>query len=329
MIKKILGALILLLTVFFIVFLMGPRPEPLNLGEPLSLQFDDTDALEDFNQQLNENEAPIKNDNESRIIWQDDTLRTKTPYSILYLHGFSSSWGEGEPVHRALADSLGANLYLSRLRAHGRDDVNAFESLTSTGLWQSTKEALEIAKQLGDSVIVIGTSTGGLLGMGLAAQDPLISHLLLYSPLIDFAVSESVLFDYPWSTNIIRSVVGSDYIEFPSESDEHEQFWYTKYHINGLPALKTVVNALAREEVYKKIDCPVLLLYYYKNEEEQDKVVSVAAMLQMFPLLASSDKEKYALPETGNHVIGSEFRSNDWESVLEKSHEFLRVRVPY
>jgi hypothetical protein len=42
----------------------------------------------------------IKPDNEARVIWANDSLKNKTEYALVYLHGFTASQGEGDPVHR-------------------------------------------------------------------------------------------------------------------------------------------------------------------------------------------------------------------------------------
>ena len=46
-----------------------------------------------------ESRRPVKPENEARIIWQNDSLKNKTEYAVVYLHGFSASQEEGDPVH--------------------------------------------------------------------------------------------------------------------------------------------------------------------------------------------------------------------------------------
>ena len=69
----------------------------------------------------------LKPDNEARILWANDSLKNKTEYSLVYLHGFTASQGEGDPVHRDMAKKFGCNLYLSRLAEHGVDVVTLSE----------------------------------------------------------------------------------------------------------------------------------------------------------------------------------------------------------
>ncbi len=66
----------------------------------------------------------LKPGNEAEIVWNDST-RAKTPYAVVYLHGFSASKMEGDPVHRRFARTFGCNLYLSRLADHGIDTTEA------------------------------------------------------------------------------------------------------------------------------------------------------------------------------------------------------------
>ena len=71
------------------------------------------------------------------------------------------------------------------------------------------------------------------------------------------------------------------------------------------------------------------MLYYYKNEQEQDPVVKVGAMLKMFDQLGTpiSKKQKIALPNTGNHVIGSSITSKDIEGVEHAMDGFIADRL--
>ena len=99
-------------------YLIGPKPGSVDLDPeigdiPLSGL-----SLEEW---VNEGERSVerlKYDNQARIIWYD-TLRQKTPFAIVYLHGFSASQGEGDPIHQEVAERYGMNLYLSRLSGHG------------------------------------------------------------------------------------------------------------------------------------------------------------------------------------------------------------------
>ena len=42
----------------------------------------------------------------------NDSLKEKTEYAVVYLHGFSASQEEGDPVHYDFAKKFGCNLFL-------------------------------------------------------------------------------------------------------------------------------------------------------------------------------------------------------------------------
>jgi pimeloyl-ACP methyl ester carboxylesterase len=140
----------------------------------------------------------LKPDNEARIVWYDSVPR-KTKYSVVYLHGFSASQEEGDPVHLDFARRYGCNLFLSRLDAHGIDTSDPLASLTADGLWRDAKEALAIGKALGEKVILLSTSTGGTLALKLAATYPNdIFAVINMSP--NIAINNDLVFlsNHPW-----------------------------------------------------------------------------------------------------------------------------------
>ena len=60
----------------------------------------------------NEANHKLKPDNEARIVWANDSLKNKTEYAIVYLHGFSASQFEGAPTHTNIAKMFGYNITL-------------------------------------------------------------------------------------------------------------------------------------------------------------------------------------------------------------------------
>lgn len=285
-----------------------------------------TQNLAELEAEINRSEAAtpdLKPDNEARIVWADTARRQKTPYSIVYIHGFGASWAEGDPVHKNLAARYGANLYLARLHDAGINDPNAFDDLTPENFVAGAKRALAIGQALGDSVIVIGTSAGGLLTVYLAATHPEIKGIVLYSPCMAVYNSTLKLATRPWGRQILTSAVGEHRVS--DDPSERSNYWLKSYSTNGLMTLQQTMDAVSRPEVYKKVKMPVFLGYYYKNDEEQDKVVSVPAMQEMFPLLGTPDslKVERAFPESGDHVIASHFTSKDISGVQRATEEFF------
>ena len=327
--KKFLKFLLLFVAVASVVYLLGPAPSAPNLEVKVTDLPDSLTTLESFVNQQELATPNLRPDNQARIVWADSTQKRKTPIAILYIHGFSASQEEGDPVHTDIAHQFGANLYLARLAGHGiTPSDTTMISLTADQLVASAENALAVAQQLGDSVIIVATSFGGALALHLASRHPEIKALVLYSPCIAVADPSAVLLDNPWGLQLAKLVTGSetrtmDNINNPTRNS----YWTTSYHINGLIALQNFLSTCMVSTTFSKVTCPVLMCYWYKNEQEQDDVVSVPAMLTMFDALGSAQKHKVAIPNVGNHVLASYVLSKDIPTVMHETSQFLSNTV--
>ena len=316
--------------VLFIGYSVGPRPSKPDftiheINLPLSLN-----ELENNIAQTEKSINGIKPDNQARIIWADSSKKEKSRVAFLYLHGFSASQAEGDPVHRDLAKKFHANLYLSRLSQHGIDNGDSSMISLKAGDYEASAEnALAITKKLGDEVIVIGTSAGGALTLYLASRHPEIKAIVLYSPCVKLFDKTAVILDKPWGLQIARLVSGGPVKRYEPESKIHANYWQLSYRIESLVALQNLVSNTMKPDVFSKVKCPVFLGYYFKNEIEQDNTVSIPAMLKMFDELGTPVelKQKQAFPDAGAHVIASYIRSKDWQSVERETDKFLTDKV--
>ena len=322
--KKFLLWIVGLIGIAGLVYAVGPDVPDADLDPALPIV---TQNLTELEAEINRSEAALsdlKPDNEARIVWADTATKQKTPYSIVYIHGFGASWAEGDPVHRNLAKRYGANLYLARMHDAGISDPDAFDDLTPENFVAGAKRALAIGKALGDSVIIIGTSAGGLLTVYLAATNPDLKGIVLYSPCMAVYNGALKLTTGPWGSSLLHGLLGERRDDMRYAPDR-AQYWLTSYDSDGLLTLQQTMDAVSQPEVYAKVKVPVFLGYYYKNEDEQDKVVSVEAMQKMFPLLGTPDSQKVerAFPESGDHVIASHFTSKDLKGVQYATEQFF------
>jgi pimeloyl-ACP methyl ester carboxylesterase len=309
-----------------VIYVAGPAPSKPVYSNTFPQVPADAAPLEKYILEK-ESRHHIKPGNEARIVWYNDRLKNKTEYSIVYLHGFSASQFEGAPTHTNIAKMFGCNLYLSRLAEHGIDTVDALINLTADKYWQSAKEALAIGKQLGNKVILLTTSTGGTNALQLAATYPDdVAALILLSPNIAINDPNAWLLNNHWGKQIANMVIGSPYNTAKDTSATYKQYWNYHYRLEGAVALEELLETTMTPETFKKVKQPVLLLYYYKDVEHQDKVVKVSAMKKMFDELGTDKKYKreFAMPNTGDHVIGSPYKSHDAAGVQKKIEEFMK-----
>jgi pimeloyl-ACP methyl ester carboxylesterase len=324
-VRRILRWVGIVTVILCIAYLLGPRPETPRFDNTLpEVNYVSAD-LEAFVARA-ESEWPVRKDNEARIVWADSLQKIPTDYAIVYLHGFSASQEEGDPVHLTVAKTFGCNLYLSRLSMHGLDTAEQLLGLTADSYWESAKQALAIGRQLGKKVILMGTSTGGTQALQLAAAFPdAVQGLVLLSPNIAIKDPNAWLLNNPWGLQIARMVKGGDYVVAKDTRPIYKRYWNTPYRLEAVVELQEMLESSMKAATFQKITQPLLLMYYYKDENNQDQVVSVEAMRRMFEQVATPHtlKKEVALPKTGDHVIGSYIKSGDVQSVIDVTTEFL------
>lgn len=320
--KRVL-AIVLSCIVFLIAYFIGPAPHHPKWSSWMPAVPLQPDSLEQYI--LNkEKRHHVKTDNEAHIEWFD-SARRKTEYAIIYLHGFSASYMEGDPVHRRFAKAFGGNLYLQRMSDHGIDTTDALINFTSDHYWESAKEALAIGKAIGDKVIIMSTSTGSTVALALAAQFPADVYALInLSPNIAINNSAAFILNNPWGLYVARMVVGGKYKESEDLTEERSRYWYKKYRLEGAVQLQEMLESKMNEHTFEQVKQPCLTLYYYKNEQEQDPEVKVSEMLIMHEQIATPDslKRAVAIPDAGAHVLGSSLVSKDVEGVYREIEKF-------
>ena len=320
---RILKIVILSILALFVIYFLGPQPAKPELNDVLPAVAS-INALDSYIKAM---EAPhkIKPNNQAKIIWADSS-QSQTEYALVYLHGFSASQMEGDPVHQNIAKQFNCNLYLARLAEHGIDTTEDLMNLTADQYWESAKLAYAIGKQIGKKVILMSTSTGGTLALQLASVYPEIAGLILYSPNIEVFNPSAPLLDNPWGLQIGRAVLKSNYVDIKYKDSAYPKYWNSHYRIEGVVALQNLLEATMTEATFKKIHQPTLALYYYKDEAHQDNVVKVKAIQKMMQQIATPAnlKMEMAIPNAGNHVIASPIVSNDIVSVEKATAKFMK-----
>ncbi len=315
------------LAVIFGLFIIGPEVASPDLRKPLpEIPY----SLSELKTWIDANEATfdnIKPDNASKLEYYD-SIPQKTDYSVLYLHGFSASTEEGDPVHYNVAKALKANLYLPRLSGHGLIEEEPMLDFTGQKYLDSAKEALAVAKKLGEKVIVVSSSTGGTLSL-ILGDDPQIAALLLFSPNVEIYNPDAKLLTLPWGLHIARAVVKSKYHIMDKITEPKLNYWTTRYRLESTIHLQKLVEVSMQTETFQRITAPVFMGYYYKNEEEKDKVVSIPALLKMFDELGTPEnkKQKMIFPDAGDHVIISRLTTPNYNQPEKAALTFLEKQL--
>jgi len=319
--KYFIGLFFLLVALYF----SGPRPRPPNLIKPFPQISATLDEISDWVDQKEKLYDNIKHDNESKIIFAD-SIRKKTKYSIVYLHGFSGSAEDGAPVHEQVAKALGFNLYLPRLFAHGLNESEPLLNYSGEKSLDSAREAIAIGKILGEKVILMGTSTGCTLALTLA-DDHDIAALVMYSPNIRITHPLDFIATTPWGLNLIRQIEGGNYhlMDDLNTNPYKTQYWTYRYRLEAVVEMQKLLETTMIPSTFNKVKVPVFSGFYYKNEIEQDLVVSVSAMKEMFQQLGTPKhlKEEKAFPNAGIHEIACWIVTKNHSEVREATLNFL------
>ena len=305
------------------VYLVGPRVETPQFSEEIPYVPKDLDSLQNWIQSKEQAQGNIRFDNESKLYF-NDSIPQKTEYSVLYLHGFTASGKEGDPVHKMIAQAFNANLYVPRLYGHGLEEEEPMLTFNNDDFWESGKEAVEIAKRLGEKVILLGTSHGGALSLSLA-DDSKICALGLFGPNIKVFDSKAKLLSKPWGLQIARLVKGGNYHYMVTNNEEKKKYWTTKARLEATVQMQKFLDIKMRKSTFKKVSVPIFMGYYFKNDSLQDQVVSVPAMLKMFDQLGTPDSLKFkkAFPEINDHVLTSSLSTANYDEVAKEAIAFF------
>lgn len=244
-------------------------------------------------------------DTKKRISWSGD--RYRTPYSVLYLHGFSATRQETAPLAEIVASTLGANLFETRLTGHGRKR-EALTDVRAEDWLQDAAEALTIASRLGERVIVIGTSTGATLAaamLGHPAMDA-VDFLVMISP--NFAPRDPAA---SWLTRpagpFLAQMLVGDTRSWQPHNEKQARYWSTSYPTASAVEMMRLVD-LANRKLPNTI--PQRLLMFYSLD---DAVISPTEALSVFQRTAAPQKTAIEIVDPGDpshHVLAGDVLSN-------------------
>jgi esterase/lipase len=213
-------------------------------------------------------------------------------------------------------------MYAPLLADHGLVEEEPMLHFTAERYVESAKQALRVARLMGDSVIIMATSTGCTAALFLASEPRNQVHsLICYSPNIRVFDKRASLLTGPWGLQISKIVKGGDYNIWEASAGG-EQYWHLKYRLEALVQMQLLLETTMNKETFEQVTVPTFIGYYYKNTEEQDDVVSVPHILEMYDQLGSKQKRKVAFAEAGAHALASDLFSHATQIVSDSTYIF-------
>lgn len=298
MIRRLLLGLTATAALLAVLYLVGPVHRLDTAVAPITMPADPL-ALEAQLQEGERRFGDVTPGTEKRIRWAYADRR-RTPIAIVYLHGFSATRQEVDPLCDELAAELGANLFLTRLSGHGRSSA-AMAEATGNDWLRDAKEALAVGRSIGERVIVIGTSTGGTLAVWLAQQadaDSIAAQVLI-SPNFGSRDPRSDLLAGPWGAELLALTVGEERSWTP-QSAEHARYWTSRYPSKAVLPVIALVREV-RDSDLSTVRTPTLTIYSpHDRVVDPQRIVAAHAQLgaQFKPLQAierSQDPSQHVL----------------------------------
>jgi len=237
----------------------------------LSSDFNPNSIGSNINEYLKKTEEhllDIKEGVAKKIIWANE-INTKTPISIVYIHGFTASSEEVRPLPDKIASDLNANLFFTRLTGHGRNP-SAMELCSIPNWIRDLHEAIEIGSRIGEKVILLSSSTGGTISVTSALDKKLSQKILGYifiSPNFGINNKFAGMISWPLSEYWLKLILGKKMKHKP-RNDLNKKYWTMSYPTNALIPMAKLVREVNKKD-YSTVKKPAL--FYFSME---DKVVN-------------------------------------------------------
>lgn len=236
--KSLAGLVLALVALFF----LGPVNE-FGPDTPTARQAPPT-ALADLDPWLQTSESKfegLRPGTAKGVVWASAD-KQQTPWSVVYIHGFSATRLETAPLADQVAKALGANLFYTRLSGHGLPG-QAMGEVSAQDWMADTLEAVQIGKSLGNKVLVISCSTGSTLStwLGTTPQAADVSAFVFISPNFGLKNKMSELINGHWGPYIATAVSG-DTIRYEQTDPREVVAWTGSYPTKALFPMMALVK---------------------------------------------------------------------------------------
>ncbi|MCV2358415.1 alpha/beta fold hydrolase [Paucibacter sp. TC2R-5] len=242
---------------------------------------------------------------EKQIVW-GAAGRVRAPWAVVYLHGFTATRQEMAPLPELLAQGLGGHVFYTRLSGHGRP--GAAMAGMSVAQWQADAlEALALGHQLGERVLVMGTSTGATLAAwaALQPQGRDVAAWVLVSPNFGPKDRFAALINWSWGRALIHWVHGGVMRYKPGNATK-ARYWTHEYPTSALDPMMALVRQV-RASKLEAVTAPLLMLL-----SPRDSVINVADARAAFKRVGSASKcliEVDYSESAGQHVLAGDIEA--------------------
>ncbi|MCX7677608.1 MAG: alpha/beta hydrolase [Spirochaetes bacterium] len=313
--KKIV---LIILAILLLVIFLGPRVKVDTTIPPIAIP----DDVESYVKESEAKFADITPGAEKTIVWFNSTKKNKTPFAVIYLHGFSATRQEIAPVCDIVAKNLKANLFYTRLRGHGRP-ADALKGVTVNDWLTDTVEAIEIGKRIGEKLIIISTSMGGTLTTwyALTQRTDNIAAAVMISPNFYPARKEARIMTWPWGKQIAHLLIG-EYRTWKPQNELQAKYWSWKQPTEATVTMMGLVE-MVKSLDFHKFQLPLLMIL-----SPNDKVINYSLAKQRFEEATSGKKKLVEITDSTaetQHVIAGDILSpNTTKRVAEEIISFIR-----
>ncbi len=235
---------------------------------------------------------------------------------ILISHGYKSAPKEIEPLAQFL-NGFGFKIYASRLKGHGTAPIN-LQDVTWQNWLDSNQRAYAALRNICNKIIIVGFSTGGLLGLVMASQKQDVNKKLQAIVSINSAIK---LLDIKarmvpginlWNELLDKLNIHKGKFEYVDDVPENPNINYSRNYLKGVEELGELMDFC--EENLDKITIDSLVI-----QASKDPVVNPISGQIIYNKIKSKNKVFEKL-DLDNHVI---INCKKQDEVFEVIRKFL------
>lgn len=300
MFRKFAIYTLLFFALLVVAFLCGPRVRVDATLKPVDLPVDL--APSGLREHIARQEAPFEHrliDGAEKTIQFRYEDQRKTEFSLVHIHGFSACRQDCRPIPERVAEHLDANVFYTRLSHHGLENEE-FAQVDANDWLNDVHEAVEIAKRLGNRVVVMGHSTGATLGLWRVNMDQTdLAAVILLSPNFGVTKKNAHLVLYPWGMQIAR-LISDPYQGFEPQSPEHALYWTERYRVEAAVEVVALADFCSKQD-YSDLKTPTFCVY-----SENDAVVSLPRLKEQWTRVSGRDEWLCSLPGSKGHGLAGD-----------------------